>query len=738
MNNKLKVFVVVSLIFSLIYFFLILKNKVPFAHDTFQYLQQQYVYFNEVVQNHSIPVWFPFMSCGNVGNYYFTPQLTILSPIFYLLGLFIKDINYLYLFYFALFFEEIFFLLGIVLLSSLYYKETKTIFFVSITLLGTTIWYPQIWWNFHLFYFLPIVLYCIHRYFLTKLFRYFIFSIIFFTLTVHGNFIYCIVFSSFVIFIYTLFLIPVYFDEIRLFFHKKIKLKYIIFLLILLSIIAMSFYYIKYGDEEIAYVGGARGGSNKIDVNTFLTYGGSIGLGKYEEIFGKYGGSADINLYAGYLLIPFVLISLFYVRDKVSFVVGSTALIIFLFSIGTFVSLFFYYVFPFGNMFRHIGLTATVFKLFIVFYAGFGFEIFLNRMDTDKKIYYFMIAFLLVLVFLLPLIVNKDYLWNISKTEKTSLSLLISILLIINIFLFYLMARTRIKKEILLNLLLIIIAIDLFSYKYSLIVMRMPSVSKDAINLFKPYKYNFQEKRLNIDDNNRVKIFKSVNFIGARYNTIDSFLFIDLPVSPFRTDFLLKPSKEYFYIKDRFPNDKVYKKYSGVNFSKLGVFSCLNVMNDEFAIGNTFNLKEWTGDMLFTTKEDIKDIKNSIYPDLMQQQNNSDFKNQNERIDAKIQIEKFSFNMLKLKVTADGPPDKYCFLYYSSTYNPHWNVYVNGKKTPVIKSNIGYKSIMIPYGTSEIIFKFGNTVHYTSIFCSILVLVILLNITIYIFIKEIL
>ena len=556
MNNKLKVFISVSLIFSLIYFFLILKNKVPFGHDTFQYLQLQYIYFNEIVQNHSIPVWFPFMSCGNVGNYYFTPQLTILSPIFYLLGLFIKDINYLYLFYFALFFEELFFLLGIVLLSSLYYKETKTIFFVSITLLGTTIWYPQIWWNFHLFYFIPIVLYCIHRYFLTKLFRYFIFSIIFFTLTIYGNFIYCIIFSSFVILTYILFLIPVYFNEIGLFFHKKVKLKYMAFLLILLSIIAMSFYYIKYGDEEIVYSGGERSKSDKVNVTTFLTYGGSIGLDKYKEIFTRYGYSDDINLYAGYLLIPFLLISLFYRKEKLSFVAGGISLILFLFSIGTFVSLFFYYVFPFGNMFRHIGLTTTVFKLFIVFYAGFGFEIFLKRMDTDKKIHYFMMVFLLATI-LLPYLINKGYLRNIPGKDLIYSSTLIVILLIISIFLFYLMARTKIKKEILLNLLLIIIAIDLFSYKYSLVVMRMSSVSKDAVNLFKPYRYNFQEKRLNDlnnSDNNRIKTFNSVVFRGAVYNTLESFLYTDLAASPYRADFLLKSSKRCSYIREKFPD----------------------------------------------------------------------------------------------------------------------------------------------------------------------------------------
>ncbi len=112
------------------------------------------------------------------------------------------------------------------------------------------------------------------------------------------------------------------------------------------------------------------------------------------------------------------------------------------------------------------------------------------------------------------------------------------------------------------------------------------------------------------------------------------------------------------------------------------------------------------------------------------------FNNLNESIDADIQIEKFSFNMLKLKTLINGPTDEYCFLYYSDAYHPHWNAYVNSKKTPVINTNIGYKSIMIPYGTSEVIFEFGSLFYTISIFCSLLLLSVILCLAIYVFLTE--
>ncbi len=748
-NSKLKIFIIVGVIFSSLYGFMVFQHRVPFAHDTFQYLQQQYVYFNEIAQGHYIPLWFPFVSQGSVGNYHFTPQINMLSPIFNLLGLFLKNVNYLYLFYFDLWFEELFFLLGIILLSSLYYKDIRTIFFVSITLLGTNIWYPQIWWNFHLYYFIPIMLYCIHKCLITRLFRYLIFSIVFFTLTVYGNFIYCGIFISFVIMLYLLFIIPVELNNAKSFFRKNMKPVKLAALLILISIIAASFYYIKYGADEIVFMRSGRTSSGETSLKVFLNHGGSIGLGKYREMIIKYGNSIDINLYAGFLLVPLVMTALLKSRKKISFAVGGVSLVLFLFSIGSFVSVFFYYLFPLGKIFRHIGLTATVFKLFIVLYAGFGFEIFLERIKTDKRLVYFILIYLISLSFLFivkPYPINAGYFWHMTETGIMSIPVLISIVLIGNMALFWSMYKTKIKKEYLINLLLALMVIDFFSYKYSLIAARMPRVSAPVIGLFKPCKYDFLRTRLlntklYLKDNERMKLFYPFNDRVIRgyatYNTIESFFFTDSAVTTYQQDFMLKSIKKYFGIMREFPNsNRAYEKYSAVGYPKIGVFSYLNIVENETEIGRIFGRKDFTGDMLFTTAEDIKDKKKSLYPYLIHEQNHAGFLNQNERINADIQIERFSFNVLEVKVSLNGSPEEHCFLYYSDAYHPHWNAYVNGKKAVIIKSNIGYKSVMIPYGTSEVVFKFGNIIYYASISCAILSGLLILGSIGYIFIKE--
>jgi hypothetical protein len=575
----------------------------------------------------------------------------------------------------------------------------------------------------------------------------------FFVLAVYGNFIYCGVFVSFVVLVYISALAPLYIGELKRFLQKNAKFTRIFAFLVLATIILLSFFYIKYADNEIVYTRGTREISGESSLETFLEYGGSRGFGKFKEIFRRYDKTRDINLFVGFFLPAFVLISTFHCRKKLSFVVGAVALVTLLFSSGTFVSQLFYYLYPFGKLFRHIGLTATVFKLFIVFYAGFGFEIFIESLSNNKKPNFLKFVVLMILISAAVMAhtqifkphIALDILHPISKTRMVFFLLLPYVILIVAVLLFWLKHKRIIKKEYFINLLLSAIVLDLFLYKYSLVNHRMPIVSDGVISFFEPSKYNFAKERLfetksHINSNERMKRLYPVlgdGENGAIYNTIDSIFFADSFVSSYRADFVLKSISKYLDLKKEFPGKKVtYEKYSGVGFPKLGVFSKLNIVDNETEMGRIFNHESFSADMLLATTKDVEDMKSNqslalhvLQPD--------DFENCNERIESKIEVKKFSFNTLELKVSVDGPKGQNCFLYYSEAYHPHWNAYVNGEKMPVIKSNIGYKSVMIPYGISDVVFKFGNAFYYTSFSCTILMNLFILCSTVYIFYAEV-
>jgi hypothetical protein len=224
------------------------------------------------------------------------------------------------------------------------------------------------------------------------------------------------------------------------------------------------------------------------------------------------------------------------------------------------------------------------------------------------------------------------------------------------------------------------------------------------------------------------------------YDTIDQFFYADILDSHFRTDFMLKSISQYRLTRKKFPNSiqGVYEKYSGCDLPKLGVFSKLNLVNNDYILAKLFSRQDFTGDMLFSTDIDIKNKFASIPVNLIQKQEPLNFTNHLERIEADIEVDKFSFNMLKLKVNVIGPPNQSCLLYYADAYHPDWNVYVNGHKVTLIKANIGYKAVVIPYGLSEVVFKFGNKFYDISIFATLILSFLILCAAGYFFISELL
>ncbi|MCB9747293.1 MAG: hypothetical protein H6755_02680 [Candidatus Omnitrophica bacterium] len=756
MSNRGKVILFCggSLFVALIYIILIVQSRLPDAHDTFQYLQQQYIYYNEVVQHRNLPNWFPYLTHGNVGNYYFSTQLTLLSPVFYLLGLLFSNINYYYLFYAGIFFEELFFLIGIILLGSLYYRDQRTVAFVAIALVGSNIWYPQIFWNFHLYYFLPILLFSIHKWFQTKKIVYVYLSLIFFGLSFYGNFLYCFILTSFVILSYLCVLFLVNFRENiqrlkkeYLGYYSSINVKKLGVFLLLLIVLFLSFYYVKFYDSEIAYLGGGRESSGQVKLETFLKIGGYTNLNKFKEIFTRrwMDFTPDINLYAGFLYVPFVIVALLFSREKYAYVTGAVALVIFLFSIGSFVAKSFYYLYPLGKLFRHIGLTVTIFKLFSVFYAGFGFEIFLKKFSKDR---WFII---LLAVLLLPVSwlswkgygLNTDFLWFAEAGELKVLKVLPLFIWISmgGVIVGWLVMKLSLKAH-LIYFMLFLLAVDMYSYKYSLTVLRMPKIDKEVKALFKPYDYGFESRRIYNSftqkiKNSRMKVYEPLLFMPyhdmSKYNTIDSFLYGDSLFSSFRTDFALKPFKDFVMAAKEYPHNDVYFKYAGLKDLKLSVFTGINYVDNLSDMQEIFQSTEFTGDMLFTTKEDLQqaDLVN-----IGQKQEFQSFKNKSERGKAYAEIKEFSFDSLRINVDIEEEGAQPYFLYYADVYHPNWKAYVNRKEVPIIKTNIAYKSILLPAGRSEVEFRFGHSFYTISMACILSLGILALMATGYLVVTE--
>ncbi len=753
MRNKLWIFLSLGLLITFFYVLMIVQDCLPIAHDTGHYLEQQYVYFNEVAKTHTIPHWFPFLKQGLIGNYHFMAQLMIFTPVVYLLALIVKGLNYLYLFYAGVWFDELFLLLGVLLLGSIYYQRRTTLFFVGLTVFCSTIWYPQLFWGLHQIYFIPILLFCLHRFLTERLKRYFVGMLLVFWVGFIGNVPYSNFYIAFLFLIYTA-SIFVFIDDVRrpwMGFFRRLKLEHMLILILILTFMSISLYYWIFGHSEVVFIGAGRTAGNGVSLETFMQYGGAISMAKYESFFNRGDRrflTADIRLYAGFAMPFLALIGLALSRRKIHWPVVIVVITAILFSSATFVSKIFYYVFSVGHFFRHIGLTGTVTKLFVIFLAGFGLDVVLNDLKNGKYRAWLSWGYLLIIfVFLCRgfIVIGDDPLSRLGVGERWVLDMARYVLLLGVVVVGVMAWRgLRCRYRALIALFLAVVTLELFAYKYAEVAAGMPRVSRAVIEMYKPWDYSFAMRRSlvtteHFKDNERLRVMWPVlakecdlGRCWGVYYTIESFFFTDTFQSSLRTDFVSVSVKDFLVAAVAAPQQvqaQVYLRYAGIYDDKVRVFSQLNYVAGNEALADVFSRPSHNLNSLWTTAdqaEKITDPMERLF--LFQNPVSSGF-----QVPARISIKKFTFNTLVLDVDVQGDPGRPYFLYCAESYHPFWKTKVNGEYKPVLKTNIGYKAVVIPSGHSEVIFYFGHLFYNISVISSLLLCLGVLLLAVYLF-----
>ncbi|MBF0330992.1 MAG: hypothetical protein HQL17_03585 [Candidatus Omnitrophica bacterium] len=739
-KSKLPILLLLLAFISFFYLLLIMQHRLPIAHDTGQYLEQQYVYFNEMAQGHTFPLWFPFIKQGYVGNYHFTSQLTILAPVTYLVALMAKGVNYLYLFFAGLWLDEIFMMLGVVLLGSLFFQRRTTLLFVGLTAFASTVWYPQIFWGMHLYYFIPMVLFCFHQFLNEQKMRYLAGALLAFWLGFVGNGLYINIFVSFVLLVYVgaVFLFSVDARHALISGLGKVRPAGVGGVLALLVIMGLSLCYVKLADGQIAFLGAGRTAGNGVTLDIFMQYGGGINIAKYLSFFDRTNTrflTPDLQLYAGFAMPFLTIIGLLFGRQKERWPLVIATVTVILFSSATFVSVLFYHIYPLGQVFRHIGLTATVAKLFMIILAGFGLDVMLNYLKAGQhRVWLLWSGLFILFVFLCRglSVLGNDPLAVLSDKEGMLLSMGRYILLT-GVLAAGVMAWRGMKYryKALIALFMAVVMLELFAYKYSKVVAAMPRASAKVIALFQPSAYQFTIFRPfstmdQLTKSERMKTLwplleqeSKAGRLWSVYDTLESFLFTDTFQSNLRSDYALVPVKDFLAAASTAPAQvqaQVYLRYGGVFASKVGVFSQLNYAADASELAKIFARTGHNADSLWTTADQVSKVTDPMDRRLVL----NDPASTGESVPARVAVKKFEFNEIILDVDVAGPAGRSYFLYYADAYHPFWKARVNGEGRPVLRANIGYKAVVIPAGRSEVVFYFGHPLYYVAVMCAML------------------
>ncbi len=766
------VFLFLLLVLSVLRFYLVMDKRIPMGHDTFQYLQLQYnLFFNEPALNKTVPQWLPFMTHGTVSNLWLIFSQGIFVSVIVPIARFLKHINFYSIFQIGLLFDELILLFGCIALAKRYFKSAAATLFVASSIVFTTISSTQIWWDFHLLYLFPVTLYCFDRTFRETSAKYLFLACLFSVGMMLGNPPYCVPLFAFVMVVFGLsiwFFFPQQTSACLRQFVSSFKLRHLLAIIIPCILLLIIFLFMKYGTADIIPHNSKRAADWQVSgLRDFLNYGENVNLSKYLELVCRGTNNLDNTVYAGLLIMPFALLTFLRVRSRLSYAFGTTALIMVLFSAGIIIPVIFYYTFPLAKYYRHIGLIAPLVKLFIVFYAAFGFDRFWQALkclckETDGTLFVEAKVYLIILIMSMLLILSFiSFQWlggfrifnfpsstgslktiNQLYTSESQISHLMAILMLLSgLFLILLTAMLWLpKKAVLLGWVLISIhLIDLVSFKAESEIKRLPRVDQEIVRLFDVNDYSFSHRRsqdylsnnrfcklapyLFIDDQEPFEPNQPANMVakyGVQYWAIDTFLFFDAVSHIFSTQRWLKGVDAFYRVwvpaSDRspghasfpMPQSTAFKNLCGYSAPKLQLFSKIHVLPNEKNIAETLANPKFKGNMILTSDIDSKLSKTSnallIDSDCRIHPPDNDERTRG----ADILVKEFALDKLRLQVNNKTTSD--AVLYYADAWHPEWHAYVNSKPSTVLKTNLAYKSVIIPPGKSEVVFEFGDDI----------------------------
>lgn len=414
-------------------------------HDTNYVFQSFYFTYNEFFFNNELPGWQPF---GRYGVQSYLPMVISLSPANMFAGLIgwvLKVENVLLLFKASLFLEQLIFLFGTYILSRRIFKHKATVAFVCLTAMCSSVLTYQIWFDFRVYYLLPLIVHFLLRFFSEMKLRHLALAMVLFDVSLLGLATYLSVLLSLEILVVGLVLLLGNFNRLPdLLNTSKRDVMQGTVMFAIFAAATLAYYHFSVNSLELieSLVPGRDPLTKQVDLETFLTYGSYVGFGKFVELVLPSGAftALDATIYVGlitlvflfyrfikadilisiglvlafavsvlvfmnyeivaslyalfpaikYLLPLLTLIFLIYVYTRTGNLVltafASVVAVLGLFSLGdkTFVAEFLYRHFPMMEYYRHIGLAVGSFKLFLPLLAGFGLDSFLSRPDLQK------------------------------------------------------------------------------------------------------------------------------------------------------------------------------------------------------------------------------------------------------------------------------------------------------------------------------------------------------------------
>ncbi len=727
-------------------------GRLPREHDGFGYFGLQYYFLNSAVTSGELPQWIPYMTQGTVANWWYAVQGSLFQNASALLASWtpvLRSVNFVYLFSLGVWFDVLLLLLGTWLLSRRLFRSTHTAFFTTAIVVGPSIWASQPWFNFHLFYALPLLIALVHRFFDRGSWWSLLLALNFFALQTIGNLPYYPPVTGLVLALYfglyTLFNPRSQFAAVR---RLKFGLPFAATVILGLASLAAAFLILRVGTAEIANYNSGRGMDLQVGLDVFLTYGPEITWQKWAEVLLGVSPALDNTLYMGLLAVPLLVVGCCFGVSRRSAHLHVLAGLLVLFGLGGFVAVQTYHWWPLMHYFRHIGLTGGLARLSLCFVAGCGFEVlFVGQAGVERKGLRAAAAVLAAAMVLLA----GCLLWLACKPENAQRMLdlmhtdfptrsyatnpttflfindptVLRHRLLLSGFLALacaalLAARYRLREGVRPSLAVVVLVLltgDVYLYKCNETRLRTVSLHRPDRWLTAFQAPPFQPRRTASFEgtNPRAELLRhAINFEGVKSWSTHPFVFVDEPGCSFRVDHWLRPldrlMRTYWGqdVNDRsvppagftafhnldFPlRSPAARKLCGVDADKVQFFRKAYFRHDETATAELMADPRYRGDVLFLAAEaNETETPSPAHLD------------EDDRLDLGYTVERFDANNLELAV--NNPTAGPVWMLFSDVWHPGWRATVDGREVSVRRAALAYKAVEVPPGRSRVHFRF--------------------------------
>ncbi len=733
--------------------YLIGGKRLVGGHDAFYSFPILYYFYNNIVASGEVPQWIPYLTHGTTSTWFQVINGTtgILHTALFPIAGFLKNVNFLTIFYSGIFVDRMLLLTGTWLLGTKFFKSSYTRFFVCSCVMGSTVWMMQLYFNFYFFFSLPLILYFFHEFLKKAQWRFLFAAINLFLIQIIGNVAYFIPVLSLAIFLYCLLYCLLNVDELASLWSrlKWGKGFWICLIYTLIALAAMEFFLLCAKDPRFVNLrdGATQGG--QIALDAFLTYAGNMDFLKWQELFAGVSPATDYTLFIGFVSLPLFLMGFLYQFNRKNVHFTIITLILLCFSMATVVSTLFYYIWPLMKYYRHLALVTPLIKIFLCFIVGFGFEdVFIDYRATWQKnrfSRYVMILFLVVLVAAVKEVAffaadSKQagvwvlnfigkYLPHVEKvlhpdflTSRLGDSAIQLLVVVIFFAVILLLDWKRYQKYVLLFVLVFHVN-DIYGYYFLELNLRTLPVTAQEYQSFHFTKVEYPKRRSAFFDlkNPRESILNRTVLDGVLYWTIYPFILEDQLQTRYCTEHWQKsfdhfmrsywgqklndqqtPLKGYVGKRILVPQQPALFKIAGVSEDKIQFFSNAFLINDEQEIANLISDPAYTGDILFLSDlVKTADQRVSLVAWDKSLPLSTDF-----RLSVPYDVTRFDANHVEL--TVNNPRPDPVWLFYSDVWHPGWRAEINGKSAKVFQADLAYKAVNLPPGNNQVHFFFKS------------------------------